>query len=32
MEQCASAPIVIKVNEKEGVIEGGVDPRRRRFA
>ena len=27
----ASAPIVIKVNEKEGVIEGGADPRRGRF-
>lgn len=27
----ASAPIVIKVNEKEGVLEGGADPRRGRF-
>jgi gamma-glutamyltranspeptidase/glutathione hydrolase len=27
----ASAPIVIKVNEKDGVIEGGADPRRGRF-
>jgi len=27
----ASAPIVIKVNDKEGVIEGGADPRRGRF-
>lgn len=27
----ASAPIVIKVNESEGVIEGGADPRRGRF-
>lgn len=27
----ASAPIVIKVNEQEGGIEGGADPRRGRF-
>jgi gamma-glutamyltranspeptidase/glutathione hydrolase len=27
----ASAPIVIKVNENESVIEGGADPRRGRF-
>jgi gamma-glutamyltranspeptidase/glutathione hydrolase len=27
----ASAPIVIKLNEKEGVLEGGADPRRGRF-
>jgi gamma-glutamyltranspeptidase / glutathione hydrolase len=27
----ASAPIVIKVNEQEGVLEGGADPRRGRF-
>ena len=27
----ASAPIVIKMNQKDGVIEGGADPRRGRF-
>ena len=27
----ASAPIVIKLNQKDGVIEGGADPRRGRF-
>ena len=27
----ASAPIVIKLNEEERVLEGGADPRRGRF-